>query len=150
MADRDIKSSLLLFIVGCGICIYAITTRLGTLNRPGPGFFAFLTGIAISLLSMIIFLRAIWNPAPADTKGKYTYRWRNVLLTALTIIGYSFGLETLGYLVTTLIFTILLFRIIQPQEWWIVILGGTATTFVSYLLFHVWLKVELPIGFWGF
>jgi hypothetical protein len=150
MAHKDMKSSILIFVIGCGICFYAIRTGIGMITRPGPGFFAFLTGVALSLFPLMTLLRTIWNPSMAIETEEPTYRWRNVLLMAATIVGYSLGLEVLGYLAATLIFTILLFCVIQRQKWWIVLLGGTATTLISYLLFHVWLKVELPIGYWRF
>jgi putative tricarboxylic transport membrane protein len=150
MKRKDFISGVVLFLVGCGICGYALRTSLGTITQPGAGFFGFLTGAAISIFSLITLFRGWRLPKPGSSEGtKESVRWRNIILLCLGVLAYSYGLEFLGYLIATLLLMIFLFRTIEPQPWWVVLLGGVSTTLISYLLFQVWLKIDLPIGFLG-
>ena len=64
-------------------------------------------------------------------------------------IAYTLLLEFLGYLPSTLLLMVFLFWGIYPHPWWVIITGGVGSAILSYLLFHVLLKIDLPIGFLG-
>lgn len=150
MKEKDFISGMVLFLVGCGICGYAFHTSLGRITQPGAGFFAFLSGLAIAIFSLLIFLKSWLSSRPASgSTGEAATHWRNILLLSLGILGYSYGIEFLGYLIATLLLMLFFFRTIEPQPWWVVLLGGIGTTSISYLLFQVWLKIDLPIGVFG-
>jgi putative tricarboxylic transport membrane protein len=148
---QNLASSLVLILFSCVICYYAIQTRVGIPTNPGPGFFPLMIGIGLLLLSLILFFQAYKNPRSSDQeqrRGKT--RWWAIILLAISVVIYCLILETLGYLISTLLLTLFIFRAIEPQRWRIVIIGGLGSTLFSYLLFQVWLKIDLPIGIWGF
>lgn len=151
MKNKDRISGGFFFLAGLGISIASIKAQLGTLQQPGPGFFAFLSGSIMAFLALTIFIYpGFTKDGSMGGREKKTSRWKNVLILGSTIAVYCFGVECLGYLLSTFIFLILTFRVIDPQSWWAAILGSAAITVCSYLLFQVWLGLYLPIGFWGF
>jgi fumarate reductase subunit D len=42
-----------------------------------------------------------------------------------------------------------LFRAVEPQRWSVVIAGSVVTSLFTYILFRLWLQVQLPMGLWG-
>jgi hypothetical protein len=66
------------------------------------------------------------------------------------LFGYSLFLDTLGFLVSTFILLLMLFRFVEPQKW-VVAMGGSAlASIASYVVFELWLKTQLPRGILGF
>lgn len=76
-------------------------------------------------------------------------RWPKVVLTLVFIFVYGLLLEPLGFLLTTFLMMGFLLRLIEPQRWRTVIAGAVLSALGSYLIFQVWLEVELPKGFLG-
>ena len=151
MKKKDQISGGLFFLAGLGISIASIKAQLGTLQQPGPGFFAFLSGSILTVLALImVIFPGLAKDGSTEVREKKVPQWKNVLILGAAIAVYCFVVEFLGYLFSTFIFLILSLRIIDPQSWRVAILGSAAITVCSYLLFQVWLGLYLPISFWGF
>jgi putative tricarboxylic transport membrane protein len=130
------------------ICFGAFKLTLGTPKNPGVGFFPFITGSLLGLLSLIVFLQS-WGVSKAvkpaamwPDKGKM---WK-VLLTVAALLVYGFAMDYLGFLLCTVLFLGFLLRVVEPQRWTVVIGGSLLASFVSYGIFALWLKAELPNG----
>lgn len=151
MRRADLIIGGLLFLMGCGLSTYAIITSVGSVRTPGPGFFAFLIGGGLMILSAMIFLKAWQLPKPSSAqRGSEVLHWRNIVFFSFGLGAYAYALEHLGYLVATPLFMIFLFRAIYPpRRWWVSILGGIGATVISYVVFYTWFKVDLPIGIFG-
>ena len=150
MRDKDFTSGLVFFLVACGVCFYAFRTSLGSLTNPGPGLFAFMSGGVLFVLSLVLMLKSWRLPkSPSAEKSREPLRRRNILILASAMVIYSLVLNYLGYIPSTLLLMIVFFRGIEPQPWWVVMLGSSVSAGFSYLLFHVWLKIDLPIGILG-
>ncbi|MFZ2447116.1 MAG: tripartite tricarboxylate transporter TctB family protein [Syntrophobacteraceae bacterium] len=149
MKRNDVLSSIFFFIIGLGICFYAVRTSLGTIPKPGPGLFAFFSGAVLSVLSLGVLFQTLRLPEPASSEcAVEAPRWLNIFGLIIAILTYSLTLEYLGYVPTTLLLMLILFRLVEPQPLWVTITGGAAATGLSYLLFHL-LKIDLPIGIFG-
>ena len=78
-------------------------------------------------------------------------RFLNPLLTVVILFGYILVLEPLGFLVTTFVSLLLLFKLSEPRKWVTPVLLSGVTAVLSYLVFSVWLQCQLPKGvlrFW--
>jgi len=148
MRKKDFLSGAFFLLAGLGICFYALHATLGTITRPGPGFFAFLIGVALVFLSAIILLQAFFvsDKGPSAEKSEKGSRWRYVLIVLFAVFGYTLIMEPLGYLVSTFILMIVLFGGIYPQRWWVGLVSSVGATLISYVLFDLWLGVHLPTG----
>ena len=152
MFNNDQVSSSAWFFIGLLILVFSVPYGVGEIHAPGTGFMPFYTGMAISLLSALIFLEATkakkngvkWeNPL----KGA---RWGKPLIALVALMVYALFLETLGFLVSTALLVGFLMRAIQPQKWITVFLGAFLSSVICYLIFRVWLKTQLPAGFLQF
>lgn len=151
MRRGDLIIGGLLFLIGCGISVCAIMTSVGNIRKPGPGFLAFLTGGGLMILSLVILLKAWRLSKPLSTqRGIEVPRLRNIVFFSLGVVAYAYMLDHLGYLVATLLFMAFLLRAIYPQRWWVIVLGSIGSDVISYLMFSTWLKIDLPIGIFGF
>jgi hypothetical protein len=146
--NHDQVSSGLFFLAGLGICAYSLTYKLGTLAAPASGLMPFLSGAVICLLAAIGFVHgtlarrrgAAWRPILAGVA------WHRGLLTLLALLAFLFLLKPLGFALTTVLFVGVLLKTILPQRWPVVIAVSVLTAALSYLVFEVWLKAQLPTG----
>ena len=69
-----------------------------------------------------------------------------MVFTTLALLAYGFGMDYLGFLVSTFIFLVFLLRMIEPQRWSLVLLESALASGISYLVFDIWLQAQLPKG----
>jgi len=150
-ADR--ASSLCWLAVG-GISIYgSIHLGLGTLGEPGSGFLSFLAGCFICLMALIIFLRALIRDRGLQVKTSLLWEgtnWRRPIAIGLLTLGYILALERIGFLLTSFLLLLVIFRGVEKLSWRKSLLIPVSTLGLSYLLFHIFLKAALPRGVLGF
>ncbi|MEO0247996.1 MAG: tripartite tricarboxylate transporter TctB family protein [candidate division WOR-3 bacterium] len=142
------RTSLFLFLFSVFICVESYRMDVGTLSRPGPGLFPFLSGAALAMLSIAGLLARVVReeePGAPGRAGKY-----KVLLVLCSLLAYGVLLERAGFLVTTFCLLLFLLRVIVPQGWGRVFCAALLSTLASYLIFDIWLKAQLPRGFIGF
>lgn len=147
MPKKDLISGVFFFLIALGICLESIRIGLGNLKKPGTSFFPFLGGIVLLLLSLGLILKHFTSKKEfSENQEDRTIRWQNVIIVALLILIYTYVLDYLGYLISTFVLMVFLFRSIEYQPWWIVFVGSGCSSGFSYLLFQIWLKVDLPRG----
>ena len=140
--------------IGVFICVLAWKVDLGSFKEPGSGFVAFIAGLFLSVLGLLMVLSEVYSKVfhragPVSGPG---FRGAPVFLIFCTIgvlLGYGLFLETLGYNVTTLLVMWALFYLFYERGKYRValsFLASFATTGVTYLVFEVWLRSQLPRG----
>jgi len=72
-----------------------------------------------------------------------------LVATVLALFVYALVLESGGFLLSTFLLMIVVFRI-EPLRWPFAIGGAAAAAVLSQLVFKTWLGVRLPPGPWGF
>jgi putative tricarboxylic transport membrane protein len=148
---RDIISSLFWMVLGGGISYGGHQLSIGTLQEPGSGFMFFWLGIIMIGLSLFILIPALRRKGaggelPAAWAG---VRWEKVISVLAALFIYAYALTPLGFVPTTILLLIFLFKAIEPQKWSWAILGAVVSTLAAYGLFQVWLGCQLPRGFLG-
>lgn len=152
MRSLDRVSGTILLILSILICLGSIRYGFGSLNNPGPGFFPFVLGMVVGLLSLLIVVKPKYEKHQANGSQKL---WpgagglTRIFCILLALVSYGILLEKLGYTLTTFIMFILLIRGIIPQKWYIVIGGALLASIGSYVLFKLALQIELPRGLIG-
>ena len=146
-------------LLGIGICIGSIKLRLGDFHTPGAGFLPFFSGALLAVFGLILMFSALFSRAMKEKRmrdqagviQKNRRRFLNPLLTVVILFGYILVLEPLGFLVTTFVSLLLLFKLSEPRKWVTPVLLSGVTAVLSYLVFSVWLQCQLPKGvlrFW--
>jgi putative tricarboxylic transport membrane protein len=149
--NRDKWSSLFWLIGGILICVGSVRLSLGTLHNPGPGFLPFCIGAFLGILSFILHLQSR-RTAPADGAVLWADQSKalKVFLTVLALLVFAVMMESLGFLLSTILFLGFLLRMVSPQRWSIVIGGSLLVSTLSYCVFELWLKADLPKGFFQY
>lgn len=151
MKREDIVSSLFWMLVSLGFCYGGYDLGLGSLHQPGSGFIFFWVGLIMVGLSLAILIRALRMEARGEG-AKYLWsgiqRWK-IFFLIIPLFIYSYVLTDLGFLLSTTLLLIVLFKGLGSQPWLLSIGEAILSTFVTYLIFGVWLGVQFPRGFWG-
>jgi len=152
MKKYDQTSSLVWLGLALLICVESFRLPLGSIHDPGPGFLPLLVGVLLAGLSVICFLQARKGPS-AEPKGSWysTERWKNLVWVLLALLAYAVVLDSLGFLISTFLLLIVLFRFgMEPQRWAWAIGGSVIASLSCYVVFELWLRTQLPKGILGF
>lgn len=151
MKSRDIISSLFWMAMGIGVCYGGVDLELGSLHNPGSGFMFFWVGVIMIGLSLSILIRATKETAVAgELKVLWTeIRWKKIVSVLVALFLYAYTFSFLGFILTTILLLIFLFKVVEPQRWSWAILGAIISTLAAYGIFRLWLGSQLPKGFLG-
>jgi putative tricarboxylic transport membrane protein len=127
----------------------AIGLKLGTPSDPGPGFLPFGTGALLGILALVHLLKVsvVVSNGKNEEFLRQEVKWRSTLVVVLAVLVYALLLPFLGYLIATFILMIVLFSLNDRRKWSLVIPASLLVIGITYLVFHVWLKVQFPPGY---
>ena len=150
MGRADQFSSLFWFVLGLVILFLSYHLGLGTLTSPGPGFLPFWCALILSALSLgVFFHRLLIHSGGEPQKIRELWggvRWLRGVFVVLALLGYTLVFSSLGYLLSTLALLLFLFKTIEPQRWTVAIGGAVLASLISFVVFALWLDVQLPRG----
>lgn len=152
MRQRDIISSLFWAVLGLAISWGGYKLEIGTLHEPGSGFVFFWLGLIMVGLSLGILIPALGRPGTAgELKEAFWTEIRigKVIAVLLALIVYASVFTFLGFILSTFLLLVFLFKAVEPQSWGKALAGAAITTLSAYVLFHVWLGSQLPKGLLG-
>ena len=119
----------------------------GTFGRPGPGFLPFLAGICLAVLAGAGLIQTVLKKPVAEAGGGF--RAADILrigLVAAVLFVYVFLWDVLGFLASTFLLLLFLFRCVEPLRWRTVFVASGLTLAFTYILFSVLLGARLPAG----
>jgi len=140
---------LIAILFGCvslyeGIQLYPLNKNLLTGDHAFPGFI----GLLLILSGLTLFFdRKIAGNKTNLPSGKARL---NILLSILMLFIYCLFITLVGYVISTLIVSIALIKMIGNYRWFFSILFGTTITTFLYYLFIVLLKIPFPSGYFAF
>ena len=128
--------------IGIGFMIGAIQLQIGKPTEPQPGFFPFLGGVILIVLSAVFLFQAkLGRTGETRAFGKL----RSPGIVVLGLILYVAGLEPLGYVIATALLSAAVLRVLETK--FRVLLPVSLLLAVgSYILFDRLLGVTLPGG----
>jgi hypothetical protein len=136
-------TGLLLLALGVGVCARAIGLNIGTATNPGPGFFPFLGGLALAVLAALLAIRG-WRARGQSGKLAGSL-WRPLALVG-GLIAYTALLDIAGFPVATAALCILVLFVLDTRNWLAIAGASVLLAALSYLVFKIWLGVDLPPG----
>jgi hypothetical protein len=151
MKKYDQISSLIWLFFAVYICIESLRLPLGSWRDPGAGFLPLGSGLCLGILSIVAYLQARFRKEDDVRESWYSKeRWKSLPIILAVLFGYSLFLDTLGFLVSTFILLLMLFRFVGPQKWVVAVGGSALASIASYVVFELWLRTQLPRGILGF
>ena len=151
MGKPDQASSICWLGLGLAVIYASHRLGLGTLTNPGPGFLPFWSGVILCGLSALVFFQGRLTQR-AGGGGPLSQLWAGMawpkpVYVVIALFAYVMIFAHLGFLLCTTVLLIFLFKAIEPETWLRAIVGAVLAAGVSYVLFGVWLQVQLPRGF---
>jgi putative tricarboxylic transport membrane protein len=143
-------SSVFFLALSLYVCQQAIVIGVGSLHKPGPGLMLFCAGLGVGCLSLWLLLETFISrnihkeAAPKEVKLNKS---STTVMVCVSLFVYAIAVNWIGFVLSTLLFTIFLLRLIESHKWWITILEASLITLGNYLIFVVWLGLSLPNGF---
>jgi putative tricarboxylic transport membrane protein len=146
-----IAADLFWFVFAAAVCLESWNVQVGSFHKPGPGFAPFLAGLCLGLLSLISLFQSLKEKKREEGAGVWTgVHFGKLGLLLAVLLLYAVLLDTLGFLVGTLLLMLCLFRMVSPYSWRIVLLASFLATAATYILFVVLLETQLPPGILAF
>ncbi len=108
----------------------------------GPDIFPFVLGLVLSLLSIRLFYEAFRGKVQESRKEKLQYKPFIIIL--LSTLIYILTLETIGYVITTLLFLFVCFQTMERNKWVTSLIISAGFSGIIYYLFVNVLKGTLP------
>ena len=141
-------SGVVVFLIASAIFWQGRGLSIGTPHAPGPGFFPMLIGATLVLLSVILMIRGgkgTQEQAPVTVRSLV-----RMLVVFAALLAYFLLLEYIGFVVTSFLLMAFLFLSVARQKWYFAVASSVVCIGLSYLLFAVLRKSNLPKGVFGF
>ena len=142
MVRRDVVIAALALVFSVTAAYESAKLPLGTIHKPGEGFFPFWISAVLFLLGLCLLFQAL--TLRPSTGRQDSGRVAKVAALLVVMATYTFLLDLLGYPLCTFLLVLFMLRATEP---WTVALSMAAITAVgSYVVFAIWLSVPLPRG----
>ncbi len=136
-------AGLILILIGAGVIVGALKLRVGSATEPQPGFFPFVGGVLLLILSSILLVQTLRGRS-VGTKAFGELRRPAILIVAMA--GYVIILDGVGYVIATIMLSAIVLRILETKSWWVIVAVSVLLSVGSYILFDRLLGVTLPSG----
>jgi len=141
-------SGLVVFFLAFAIFWQGRGLSIGSLHKPGPGFFPALIAAVLLILSVCLMVRG--GKGERETGPLSVSSIVRMLAVFLALVGYFLLLEYLGFVIISFLLMLFLFLWVGRQRWYIALSSAVICIALAYILFEVLLKSNLPKGVFGF
>lgn len=142
--------SLLWAVFGLYIAYEGFLLKLGTARAPKPGFMIFWMGVVILILSALFFIETFTIPIQEHKVLWRGGRWRRGVKLMAALFLYVSIFKVLGFIPSTFLLLVYLFKGLEPQSWRNALLFSAVTIGICYLVFGVFLELQFPPGVLSF
>jgi putative tricarboxylic transport membrane protein len=139
-----------LSLMGFSVLIFFLCVQLGIgkPQSPGPGFMPLLAAVLLFTLSLLTIV--IENRGHAEDKAEKTALGLEEIIKpsslVISLLGYAFLLNILGYVIATFLLLFVLFSITELHKWRKNLVIAAVIAILSFVVFDKWLRVQLPDG----
>jgi len=144
----DIISSVILMALFAFMAWQAGQLDMVYRNSPGAGFFPLWLSLAALLVSSVILVGAIRRSPDADRPIQWPrgIGLRRIGGTMGGFLLYAWLITLLGFIVSTTLYMFFVARLLGTRRWLPAAAVSVLTALGLFLLFNVWLKMDLPTG----
>lgn len=150
----DRISSVFWLIFSSAMAVQSYRLGLGGLHSPQAGFLPFVSSLILGILSLMLLLSDMIGKQKSVGKGEGITFNKQTLVKVFYVIGglffYAIFLNTLGFVLVSMILIGFMLGVVAPQKWYVIIIGTISIPTIAYVVFDVSLQVQLPKGFLGF
>jgi putative tricarboxylic transport membrane protein len=144
---RKRLASLFLLALSIFFSVQSYSLGMGNVHNPGAGFIPFFSGIALGCLSLTAVIKTTGKKRERVDSGG---NWKKPLWVLGSLTIYVILFERLGFLVASFLFLIFSLLNFRPRRLLGILIVSFVTVSLSYIVFGLWLRVQLPKGVLGF
>ena len=149
MKNHEIIVALVWAVVGALICIASISLRLGTWRYPGPGLFPFLTGVGILIFSIYQIISEYFKEPVKYKLWLSISGIKRIGILIMCLAFYAALFRYLGFVLCTFLFFLVVLTVLSKKSMIFNFIISFTITTCSYLIFRIFLMINLPKGFIG-
>ncbi len=148
MGKADRISGIFWLVFSIFVMIESYRLGLGTLHQPGAGFLFFWGSILLGMMSLVIVVRAGGYKNSQQPESFHFREWKpgKIAPVLISLFLYSFLMEKVGFIPMTFFLFIFLLGVIEKKKWFFTLTVSVVVTALTYLIFEIWLKSQLPKG----
>ena len=145
----DRISGIVIFAMGAAVCVTSISYPIGTLQKPGGGFFPLIASILLLGLSGVFIFQSFTGKG-GENSGVVSFfpgkeARKRILCGFAALLGYRYLIPVIGFAPATAVFIFFLGKFLEGYSWRRSIFFSVATAISAYYLFQVVLKIAMPI-----
>jgi putative tricarboxylic transport membrane protein len=145
----DRISGIIIFAIGLAVCLTSLKYPIGTLQKPGGGFFPLLAAILLLGLSAVFIFQSFTGKGSGNSSAVSFFpgkeAQKRILCGFAALLAYRYLIPVIGFAPATAVFIFFLGRFMENYSWKKSIFFSVATAVSAYYLFQVVLKIAMPI-----
>jgi len=145
----DRISGIVIFAIGAAVCLASLSYPIGTLPKPGGGFFPLLASILLLGLSAVFIFQSFTAKGGKNFSAVSFFPGKEaakrILCGFAALLGYRYLIPVIGFAPATAVFIFFLGRFMERYTWQKSVFFSLATAILAYYLFQVVLKISMPI-----
>jgi hypothetical protein len=145
---QDWISGIVFVLIGAAVLVASLKYPIGTLQKPGGGFFPLLAAALLLVLSAVFTIQSFMRRktvTPAERGGAKPSALRRIGFGVAALVAYRYLIPVIGFAPATALFIVALSRFLENASWARSLIFGLATAAASYYLFQVVLKIQMPV-----
>lgn len=147
--NSELWGGLIGLALGGFVIWQGLKLKLGTINDHGSGYVLFYTGILMCVFAASIIISAITEGGPTLASRWQNVSWSKPLLVIVCLTAFSFALEPLGFLLSSIPLMLLLLRLIDPLRWTLAMPIAALAPLGMWWMLKRLLLIQLPSGLFG-
>ena len=141
--QRDFGAGIMYIVIGLFFTIVATQYPMGTAAKMGPGYFPFFLGILMTILGLIVAVKALGAKAAIESIPKFN--WKIIALITGSVILYGLLLATMGFIVAVFVLVFMSASASHEFHWKGTLINATFLIIFTYSVFVVGLKLQFPL-----
>ena len=141
--QRDFGAGIMYMVIGLFFAIMATNYPMGTAAKMGPGYFPFYLGILMSVLGLLVAVKAFGAKAAIESIPKFN--WRIMAQITGAVVLYGLLLPRMGFLVAIVVLVFVAASASREFTWKGTTINAAFLVTFTYSVFVLGLKLQFPL-----
>jgi hypothetical protein len=141
--QRDFGAGIMYMVIGLFFTIVATQYPMGTAAKMGPGYFPFFLGILMTLLGLLVAVKALGATAAIESIPKFN--WRVIAQITGSVVLYGLLLPRMGFLIAVVVLVLVSASASKEFTWKGSLINAAFLVIFTYSVFVVGLKLQFPL-----
>ena len=141
--QRDFGAGIMCMIIGLFFTIVATNYPMGTAAKMGPGYFPFFLGILMTILGLIVAIKALSATAAIEAIPKFN--WKVIAQITGSVVLYGLLLPRLGFLIAVVVLVLVSASASKEFTWKGSLINAAFLVTFTYSVFVMGLKLQFPL-----